>query len=142
MPYCDHMFKRALDMSMATMYAYPSSKYALPSWKKHFCAVHNFHVFIFQVQSHISTMRVLAQKYALCVWPNFAVYHSRKMRFKWKATVLIVWGFLWFNSNWKTIYNKRAFRDGHIHFGLLSTFLHTCGTYTCITLDTVRISKW
>ena len=54
-------------MSMATMYAYPSSKYALPSWKKHFCAVHNFHVFIFQVQSHISTMRVLAQKYALCV---------------------------------------------------------------------------
>ena len=33
MPYGKNMFKTEYDMAMATICAYPSSKYALPRWK-------------------------------------------------------------------------------------------------------------
>ena len=36
-----------------------------------------------------------------CVSPNLTLYHAWQTPFQCKETVAIVWGLLWFNSNWK-----------------------------------------
>ena len=53
----------------------------------------------------------------------------------------IVWVLLWFNSNYKAIYNKIRCRDGYINCRPPSKFLHTFNIETSITLATCTHSR-
>ena len=54
-------------MAMAKMCVHSSSKYALPNWN-FLCSCEKFHVLIFQVQTHISTIPILVRQYVfMCI---------------------------------------------------------------------------